>query len=212
MGNIGAVVLAAGLSKRFGGESKLLADLGGEPLVRHAVRAVAESGLADVVVVTGREAGACRDALRDLPVQFVHNPKWEDGMGSSIACGVAALDADLAGAFIVPGDMPFITPDLLRTLMAAFSETGERRAVFPTSPAGEQRTPVLWPRHLLSRLRSLSGAEGGKSLLKSIAGDALGVTIADQSLLTDVDTAEDMDAARQHLHAAGSPAVSRHRL
>jgi molybdenum cofactor cytidylyltransferase len=211
LGNIGAVVLAAGLSKRFGGESKLSADLGGEPLVRHGVRAVAGSGLGDVVVVTGREADACREALRDLPVRFVHNPKWEDGMGSSIACGVAALDADLAGAFIVPGDMPFITPDLLRTLIATFNENGERLAVFPTSPAGEQRAPVLWPRHLLPRLRSLSGTEGGKTLLRIIAGDALGMAIADQSLLTDVDTAEDLEAARQHLHAAGSPAVSRHR-
>lgn len=210
-GNIGAVVLAAGLSKRFGGESKLLADLAGEPLLRHAMRAVTSIGLADVVVVTGREAEACREALRDLPVRFVHNAQWEDGMGTSIAHGVAAVDTSLAGVFIVPGDMPFITPDLLRTLIAAFNENGERLAVFPSSYSGEQRAPVLWPRRLLPRLRSLSGTEGGKALLKSIAGDALGVTIADQSLLTDVDTVEDMDAAREHLYAAGSPAVSRHR-
>jgi molybdenum cofactor cytidylyltransferase len=120
-------------------------------------------------------------------------------MGSSIACGVAALDADIAGAFIVPGDMPFLTPDLLRTLIAAFNDNGERLAVFPSSPSREQRAPVLWPRRLLPRLRSLSGTEGGKALLRSIAGDALGVAIADQSLLTDVDTAEDLQAARQHL-------------
>lgn len=199
MSSIGAVVLAAGLAKRFGGESKLMAELGGEALVRHAVRAVTASGLADVVVVTGREAEACRAALREFPVRFAHNAKWEDGMGSSIACGVAALDADLAGAFIVPGDMPFLTSDLLRELIAAFSESGENLAVFPTSPSGEQRAPVLWPRHLLSRLRSLSGAEGGKGLLKAIAGETQGVTIADAALLTDIDTAEDLQTARLHL-------------
>jgi molybdenum cofactor cytidylyltransferase len=132
-------------------------------------------------------------------------------MGSSIACGVAMLEADLEGAFIVPGDMPFITPALLRTLIATFSENGTQVAVFPTSLTGEQRAPVLWPRRLLPKLRSLSGTEGGKALLRSIAGDALGVTIADQSLLTDIDTAEDLEAARQQLHAAGSAAVSRHR-
>jgi molybdenum cofactor cytidylyltransferase len=199
LGNIGAVVLAAGLSKRFGGESKLLADLGGEPLVRHAVRAVAASELFDVVVVTGREADAYRAALQGLAVRFVHNAKWEDGMGSSIACGAAALEADLAGAFIVPGDMPFLTSDLIQTLIAAFRESGERLAVFPTSPTGEQRAPVLWPRHLLPGLHSLSGAEGGKGLLKSLEGETLGVTISDASLLTDIDTAEDLDEARLHL-------------
>jgi molybdenum cofactor cytidylyltransferase len=199
LGNIGAVVLAAGLSRRFGGESKLMADLGGEPLVRHAVRAVAGSGLADVVVVTGREAEVCRAALRDFPVRFVHNPKWEDGMGSSIACGVAALEADLAGAFIVPGDMPFVTSDLLQTQIASFNDGGGRLAIFPTSPSGEQRAPVLWPRHLLPRLRALSGAEGGKALLKSLSGETLGVVIADASQLMDIDTAEDMEGARLHL-------------
>jgi molybdenum cofactor cytidylyltransferase len=199
LGKIGAVVLAAGLSKRFGAESKLMADLGNEPLVRHAVRAVAASGLADVVVVTGREADACRDALEDLPVRFGHNPQWEDGMGGSIACGVAALEADLAGVFIVPGDMPFLTSDLLQALVAAFKERGERLAIFPTSPSGEQRAPVLWPRHLLPRLRALSGAEGGKALLKSLSGETFGVAIADASQLMDIDTAEDMEAARLHL-------------
>jgi molybdenum cofactor cytidylyltransferase len=144
-------------------------------------------------------AEACREALRDLPVRFVHNADWEDGMGSSIACGVTALDADLVGAFIVPGDMPFITPDLLQTLVAAFSENGGRLAVFPASPAGEQRAPVLWPRHLLPRLRSLSGGEGGKGLLKGLVDETLGVLIADASLLTDIDTAGDLEAARQHL-------------
>jgi molybdenum cofactor cytidylyltransferase len=199
LGNIGAVVLAAGLSKRFGGESKLLADLGGEPLVRHAVRTVAASGLADVVVVTGREPDACRAAVQGLPVRFVHNAQWEDGMGTSIARGVAALEADLAGAFIVPGDMPFLTSKLLQGLLAAFTKSGERFAVFPASPAGEQRAPVLWPSHLLQKLRALSGAEGGKALLKSNAGETRGVIIADASLLMDIDTAEDLEAARKQL-------------
>ncbi len=199
MGSIGAVVLAAGLSKRFGGDSKLLADLGGEPLIRHAVRAVSASGLADVVVVTGREAEACRAALEGLPVRFVHNGQWEDGMGSSIARGVAALDGNLTGAFIVPGDMPFLTPDLLQSLIAAFREGGERLATFPTSASGEQRAPVLWPRHLLAGLRSLSGAEGGKALLKGLGVETRGVTITDPSVLADIDTAEDLEAARLHL-------------
>ena len=199
MANIGAVVLAAGLSKRFGADSKLMADLGGEPLVRYAVRAVAESGLADAVVVTGREAEACKEALQGLPVRFIHNGQWEDGMGSSIARGVAALDGDLAGAFIVPSDMPFLTPDLLQSLIAAFRESGERLATFPTSPSGEQRAPVLWPRHLLPGLRSLSGSEGGKALLKGLGPLTRGVTITDASVLVDIDTAEDLEAARLHL-------------
>lgn len=199
MSRIGAVLLAAGLSQRFGSGSKLLADLGGEPLIRHAARAICASGLADVVVVTGREAEACRAALTDLPVRFIHNAQWEDGMGASIALGVSALAADLDGAFIVPGDMPFLTHELFHALIRAFEESGAQLAVFPVLADGIQRAPVLWPRRLLQRLASLSGPAGGKALLRDSAGDTCAVTVADSSLLMDIDTADDLAAARAHL-------------
>ncbi len=121
-------------------------------------------------------------------------------MGWSIARGVTALEADLDGAFIVPGDMPFLTPAVLKALMAAFEETGARLAVHPTLADGAQRAPVLWPRHLLSRLLSLVGfPPAARVSLRNFANETHAVTITDAALLTDVDTAEELAAARAHL-------------
>ena len=51
--NIGAVLLAAGASHRFGTENKLLANIGGKPLIRWVAEEITHSGAAEVVVVTG---------------------------------------------------------------------------------------------------------------------------------------------------------------
>jgi molybdenum cofactor cytidylyltransferase len=109
MPGIGAIVLAAGASERFGAENKLLADIGGEPLVRRVVQGLLRGSIADIIIVTGHERALVETALDTLPVRFVHNENWTSGMASSIVAGVAALPASVDGAYIVPGDMPFLT-------------------------------------------------------------------------------------------------------
>ena len=109
MAGIGAVLLAAGASTRFGGGNKLLAELGGRPLVAHAADALLGSGVDEIVVVTGRNSEQVRQILARTAVRFAHNKGWIRGMGSSIASGLRALGSQPSGAFVVPGDMPFLT-------------------------------------------------------------------------------------------------------
>ena len=109
MAEVVAVLLAAGASTRFGTANKLVAEIDGRPLVRAVADAVLGAGVAEVVVVTGADAALIERALQGLPVRFVHNARWQDGMGSSIAAGVAALCDTADAAFIVPGDMPLLT-------------------------------------------------------------------------------------------------------
>ena len=197
MTKVGAILLAAGASRRFGAGSKLVADFHGEPLMRRAARTLGESRLAEIVVVTGHEAQLCRDALQGLQVIWAHNDGWERGMGSSIATGVAALDPGLDGTFIVPGDMPFLGAKLLQKLTDAFSASGARPIVFPATQQGEQRNPVLWPRRFFAELATLTGHEGAKAILQQHASEAVSVRIDDEQEFLDVDTASDLDAARE---------------
>ena len=124
MPGIGAIVLAAGASQRFGADNKLLASIGGEPLVRRVVQALVRGGIADIVVVTGHERALIEAALDALPVRFAHNENWASGMASSIVTGVSALPAAVDGAFIVPGDMPFLTAAVIERLTEVFDEHG----------------------------------------------------------------------------------------
>jgi molybdenum cofactor cytidylyltransferase len=207
MANVGAILLAAGASQRFGTESKLLADIGGEPLVRRVARVLVRTGLKDLVVVTGHEQRICQQALEGLPVRYVNNTDWQSGMGSSIATGVSALDGEVDGAFIVPGDMPFLTAALLQTMAAEFARAGQQTIVFPATPTGEQRNPVLWPRRFFPKLMFLSGAEGAKRLLLSVVSETISVTADDPAVFADVDTSADLEAARALLIRPQPPPV-----
>jgi molybdenum cofactor cytidylyltransferase len=193
---LGAVLLAAGASKRFGTDNKLLAEINGRPMVRVVADALLGAGCIDgVLVVTGHDDQSIRRVLESLPVRFIFNADWRDGMGTSIAFGVSKLSAALDGAAIVPGDMPFLTSNVIERLGARFEERNGTSIVFPVTPAGAQRNPVIWPRRLFGLLEGLTGPEGGKRLLSELADSSSAVLIPDEKVLLDIDTPDDISAA-----------------
>jgi molybdenum cofactor cytidylyltransferase len=137
-----------------------------------------------------------RFAARLLAVRFAHNAQWQSGMGSSIAAGVSALNPNTAGAFVVPGDMPLVTVSLLRGLTAEFERNGGTKIIYPATPQGEQRNPVLWPRQYFPSLAALSGRGRGKDLLGKVSNWCIAVETGDVAGLKDIDTADDLAAAR----------------
>jgi len=203
MGALGAVLLAAGASERFGPDNKLLAKIGGQPMVRRATAALLGAGcISEMIVVTGHDASAVEGALDGLKVRFVFNADWRDGMGGSIALGVSKLAATLDGAAIVPGDMPFLTPNVIERLGAKFQERDGTSIVFPTTPAGEQRNPVIWPHRFFGLLEGLTGPEGGKGLLAELPNSCNAVLIEDEKVLADIDAPDAESAASQSYDAS----------
>jgi molybdenum cofactor cytidylyltransferase len=198
MRSLGAIVLAAGASERFGAENKLLADISGQPLIRRVVREVIGSGIAEVVVVTGWDEARIAATLEDLPARRAFNGDWRSGMGTSVAAGVAALGSEVEGAFVVPGDMPGLNSILLVRLASAFEESGRRVVVFPVTASGDQRNPVLWPRRYFPLLTSLRGPQGGKQLLQRLAESCVAVPAKDDHQLLDLDEIDDLAAVRQN--------------
>jgi molybdenum cofactor cytidylyltransferase len=194
MGKLAAVVLAAGASNRFGADNKLLASIGGCPLVRRGVEAILASTEIEVWVVTGHDRPLIEKALSDLPVRFVHNENWPTGMGSSIAVGISALGEGVEGAFVLPADMPFISATLLRRLVTVFEQHDGHAIVFPALPTGEQRNPVLWPRRFFPKLRTLSGQEGAKQILQDLKSESVVVAVSDGAVLADIDTRGELEA------------------
>jgi molybdenum cofactor cytidylyltransferase len=189
---LGAIVLAAGKSERFGTENKLLAEVGGDRLIRKVVREALGSGIEEVVVVTGWDEPRIAATLEDLSARRVYNKNWRSGIGTSVAAGVAALRPDIEGAFVVPGDMARLNSILLGYLARAFEEVGRRVVVFPVTADGDQRNPVLWPRRYFEKLMRLSGPQGAKGLLQSPEVARLAVPIEDEATLEDIDTLDDL--------------------
>ncbi len=157
---------------------------------------VIRGAITEIVVVTGYDKQRITAALENLPVTFTHNGKWRSGMGTSVAAGIAALSADVEGAFVVPGDMPRLTSTLFLRVAETFNANCRSAIVFPTT-AEEQRNPVLWPRRLFPELLKLSGRNGAKEVLRKYPTESLGIPIEDSRILDDVDTLEDLWLVRR---------------
>ena len=133
---IAAVVLAAGRSTRMGGPNKLLAEIRGRPLVRIIVEEALASHAKPVIVVVGHQRGEVEKALAGLPVQFVHNPDFAQGLGTSLKAGIAAVPAEADGAIVCLADMPQVDASLLNRLIAAFDPDRGALIVMPTVEGG----------------------------------------------------------------------------
>jgi molybdenum cofactor cytidylyltransferase len=191
----GAVLLAGGASRRFGADNKLLLEVEGVPLLRRGASVLLASGAVDVVVVTGFEHARYLEALRGLPVRFVQNAEWAAGIGGSVATGIRAISPETDAAFIVPGDMPRLDPDLLSKLMARYLAEEEPRVVVPVTNGGAQRNPVLWPAAFFESLASCAGPRGAKEMLPRLGASRVDVTVDDDRIFADIDTAQDCELA-----------------
>ena len=183
---IAAVVLAAGRSTRMGPQNKLLADIGGKPMVRHTVEAALASRAAPVVVVTGHMAAEVAAALNGLDVMLAANPDYATGLASSLKVGVRVLQGNQDGILVLLGDMPYIERGHIDRLIEAFSPDA---IVVPTHD-DRIGNPILWPARYFPELLHLEGDAGAKRLVGTHAAHLRKIDLATDAIFVDVDTPE----------------------
>jgi molybdenum cofactor cytidylyltransferase len=196
--NIAALVLAAGRSSRMGGSNKLLAEIGGRPLVRIVVEQVLASRARPVIVVTGYQREKVEAVLSGLPVRFVYNRDFVDGLGSSLRCGIAALPAPVDGAVVCLGDMPQVDAAMIDRLIGALDPDKGALIAVPTID-GKRGNPVVWSRRFFNELMAVEGDIGARHLIVRYSEAVAEVPLTGTAALTDVDTPEALAAVRAEL-------------
>ena len=202
MSRVGAIVLAAGQASRFragGGTdlTKLVAKLDGKPIVRRAVEAALAARARPVVVVTGYARDSVEAALADLDIRVAFNPKFASGLASSLSAGLSVLPKDVVGALVLLGDMPWIEPTLIDTLIDAFLARKGPLAAVPLRE-GRRGNPVLLGRELFEVALRLTGDKGARRLIGALSADELvEVEASGVGATFDVDTPSDLAAARR---------------
>jgi molybdenum cofactor cytidylyltransferase len=201
MTRIGAVVLAAGQSSRFragGGRdpTKLVAELDGKPVVRRVVEAALAAKTRPIVVVTGYARDSVVAAVAGCDVSLVFNPKFASGLASSLSVGLAAMPHEVLGALVLLGDMPWIGSGLIDALVDAFRARADVLAAVPLRE-GRRGNPVLLSRALFEPAMRLTGDEGARRLIGTLGASQLVEVEASDAVTFDVDTAEDLAAARR---------------
>ena len=198
---IAAVVLAAGRSTRMGAVNKMIAEIGGKPLVRIAAEQALASQASPVIVVTGHQREQVEKALAGLPVRFVHNPDFAEGLGTSLKAGIAAVPGDADGAIVCLGDMPQVDAVLINRLIAAFDPERGALIVVP-SLEGRRGNPVVWSRRFFHDLMQIQGDIGARHLIGTYGEAVAEVPVASEAALTDVDTPESLIAVKAEIERA----------
>lgn len=193
MGEIAALILAAGVGSRFRSPreaNKLTADFRGQPLVRRVALAALASTARPVLIVTGHQSPCVKAALKGLDLSFADNPSYEQGLSVSLKLGFASLPETASGAVVLLGDMPLVTASLIDRLVLEFqSAAAEPVAVVPVH-AGRWGNPVLIGRRLFPRIPEITGDQGARGLIEQTRSGVIECLVDDAAIGIDVDTEE----------------------
>lgn len=189
--NFGIVLLAAGASSRFG-QPKQLLQYKGKSLLQHDILVAEDSIARYVVVVLGAGADVLTKEINQTKTHVVVNEHWEEGMASSIRCGVEALieiAPGIDGTILMVCDQPYVTSPLLNDLITAQQKSGKK--IITCSYANTFGPPALFHRSTFDELLQLEGDIGARKVVEQHA-DEVGVVLFPKGNV-DIDTKEDYE-------------------
>lgn len=189
MNKIGIIILAAGESKRMGSPKQLL-DIEGKSLIRRTAEVALATDCYPVVLVIGANKAQIAPKIIDLPLTVIDNPKWHEGMASSVKMGLVGLYMtykDVEAVIMLVCDQPYLSVSLLERMVETYRT---KKAPIVACKYGEQvGVPALFDRKLFEELLNLTGDKGAKPVLMNHLDETYLITFEAGSI--DLDTLED---------------------
>ncbi|TPQ24568.1 nucleotidyltransferase family protein [Methylomonas koyamae] len=187
MAQITGILLAAGASRRFGGDKLSYTLPNGSAVAEQACRNLGQA-VDRVLAVVRPGADIVAEALKAAGARVVVCAEADSGMGASLACGVAA-SADADAWLVALADMPWIAPQTVASVADALRNGA---AIAAPCRQGRRGHPVGFARHLVADLLALHGDNGAKSVIERYRAQLQLVEVADPGILRDIDTPTDL--------------------
>jgi len=183
------IVLAAGASSRLGKPKQTLL-FKQSTLLEHSIHEALNAVAAHVIVVLGADAAALQPSIQNTKLSFAVNEYWQEGIASSIRCGLAYLltkHSSVQAILLMVCDQPYINTALLDKLVTLQAETGVD--IVASSYGDTKGIPAVFGKQLFPELLKLKGDTGAKKIIMNHAGS---LAVIDFPLgAIDIDTQED---------------------
>jgi molybdenum cofactor cytidylyltransferase len=183
---ISAILLAAGLSKRMGGENKLTKEIEGIPLIKRSVKNIIASAVDELIIVLGYQKEIIEKLIdKNEKIKFIFNKNFESGIASSIKTGLNHLSENTKAFFICLGDMPMVNQ---KTYNKLIEYKNNKEIIVPTYK-GKQGNPVLFPKSMKKKLiMTIQGDFGAKKILELNKNKLLNLETNDENIIKNFNT------------------------
>jgi CTP:molybdopterin cytidylyltransferase MocA len=188
---IGAIILAAGKSKRFGAP-KVLQTFLGKPFTRCIIDNLIASGLSDeIVLVLGHNATEFSEKLPDLkPARVITNKNYEKGQFSSIQCGLRSLAETVDGVLMSLIDQPHIQRKTYQQVIQQ-AHLRQNHIIIPTYSLHGGH-PIYLPKQLFKPILTEKVSSNLRNVLREHTKQIFRIEVEDSGVLRDTDYPEDL--------------------
>ena len=186
------IILAAGNSSRMGKDNKLLRNIGGASLVRNTAVEMLKSDLDSCSIVLGYQSDKVAAVIKDLNINLILNPFWEEGQASSLKAALNTLDSSYSDLLVMLGDLPGVKSKHINKIIEEHLLANNRKSKI-TIPSfnGKKGNPVIWGKSFFPDLSNLEGDVGGRTLFDQHPAAINLLVMEDEAVITDTDTPED---------------------
>ena len=188
MPQICAIILAAGESRRMG-TNKLLLPFRGQAMIHRVIDNARQAGIEHILIVLGAFRDELLPLLEGLPVRHCYNGNYQNGMLSSVQCGLQNLPAGMDAVILFLGDQPMIPGEVALLLMKEYEKS--KKGIMVPVYMGKRGHPVLIDTKYSQAIETLDQTEGLRALLRAFAGDVLEVAVDLPEILRDIDDVND---------------------
>ena len=188
----GIIMLAAGSSGRMGSPKQLL-PYKNKSLLQYLINESKTSFANSIVVVLGANAAAIQTGLQTETIHITINDEWNEGMASSIRCGINELkkiNPAIDAAILMVCDQPFVTAALLNDIITTQQQTN--KLIVTSSYDKTNGPPALFHKSIFPELLQLKGDLGARSIVQKYANEVVSVAFPKGNI--DIDTAADYEA------------------
>ncbi len=191
------IILAAGISKRFG-TPKQLAKIKGGYMIEYVIRASLDSKLNRIFLVLGHHRKKILKALAENSKYFkndrleiIINRQYRQGMSSSVRAGLASTGDKFGSVMFILGDQPMVDSPLIDLMLKRFYKSDKNICV-PVYK-GKRGNPTIFSREHFDLLQRVKGDSGGRRIIQTNPDDILKIDTDSPACVFDIDTIDDLE-------------------